>query len=73
LTDMNKHSKNKRMPALHKCNPEEHAGYTKANSLEKAGTGWFCVYFARGSCTEGSQCRYYHTIPTFTDCTRDRD
>jgi len=50
---MNKHAKTKRMPALHKCIPEEHAGFTKANSLEKAGTSWFCVYFSRGCCTEG--------------------
>ena len=56
------------MPALTKCDPDKDAGFTKANTFEKAGAAWFCVYFARGSCTEGVNCRYYHRIPNEDDC-----
>ena len=63
----------KRMPSLHKCNPEKDAGFTKANSFEKEGSAWFCVYFARGSCTEGVNCRYYHRVPNHEDCTHEND
>lgn len=61
------------MPALHKCNPEEQAGFTKADSLEKHGSAWFCVYFARGCCTEGVNCRYYHRVPVHDDCIKEND
>jgi hypothetical protein len=37
LTDMTKKPK-KRLPALNKCNPEQHAGYTKADTLDKQGS-----------------------------------
>lgn len=66
LTDMRK-GQQKRMPALHKCKPDEQAGYTKAN-LDKSGSMWFCVYFARGCCTEGVNCRYLHRVPNHEDC-----
>jgi len=72
LTDMQKKAP-KRMPALHKCNPEEEAGYTKADTLEKNASAWFCVYFARGCCTEGVNCRYYHRVPTQDDCAKEKD
>ena len=63
----------KRMPALHRCKPDEDSGYTKADALEKAGSTYFCVYFARGCCTEGVNCRYYHHVPTHEDCLREND
>ena len=72
LTDMHKKAQ-KRLPALNKCNPEAHAGYTKADSLEKKGSAWFCVYFARGSCTEGAHCRYYHRPPNHDDCLNEQE
>ena len=59
----------KRMPALTKCDPENDSGFTKA----KSGEAWFCVYFARGSCTEGVNCRYNHRVPTHSDCTAQND
>ena len=61
------------MPALTKCDPEKDAGFTKANTFEKAGSAWFCVYFARGSCTEGVNCRYYHRVPNEDDCLKESD
>lgn len=73
LTDMR--TTQKRMPALHKCNPEEDAGFTKADTLgnKKQSSTWFCTYFARGCCTEGTNCRYYHRIPNSDDCKNDKD
>lgn len=63
----------KRMPSFTKCDPEKDAGFTKADSYQKSGEAWFCVYFARGSCTEGVNCRYYHRVPTHDDCLRQTD
>ena len=34
--------------------------------MEGTGT-YFCVYFARGCCTEGVNCRYYHRVPQISD------
>ncbi len=56
------------MPALYKCDPEKDAGYTKADTFEKPGSAWFCVYFARGCCSEGVNCWFYHRIPNQDDC-----
>jgi hypothetical protein len=61
LTDRNQHVE--RAPSLYKCNPEIDTGYTKADKFEKKGSTYFCVYFARGACSEGVNCRFYHRIP----------
>ena len=66
LTD--RQVKQKRMPSLYKCDPEKDAGYTKAEKK-----GWFCVYFARGCCSEGTNCRYFHRIPNHDDCEQESD
>ena len=29
---------------------------------------YFCLFFARGCCCEGVNCRYYHHVPTFEEC-----
>jgi len=71
LTD--RQARNKRLPALYKCDPDRDAGYTKADTLEKQGASSFCVYFARGHCTEGAGCRYSHRMPTHDDCLRAED
>ena len=73
LTDMqDKHNK-KRLPSVYKCNPETDAGHTKADTYGKKGSAWFCTYFARGCCTEGVKCRYYHRVPNHDDCEVERD
>jgi hypothetical protein len=56
-----------RAPSLYKCQPEIDTGYTKADKLEKRGGTYFCVYFARGACTEGVNCRFYHRVPQEQD------
>lgn len=60
-TDRN--AKNERAPSLYRCKPELDTGYTKADKFEKRYASYFCVYFARGECTEGVNCRYYHRVP----------
>lgn len=42
-------------------------GFTKADRFEKRGQASFCVYFARGCCTEGVNCRFYHRVPQSED------
>jgi hypothetical protein len=61
------------MPALHKCDPERDSGYTKADNMDKTGNAFFCVYFSRGCCSEGKNCRYYHRIPIHDDCIGQKD
>lgn len=65
LTDRNQHVE--RAPSLFKCNPEIDTGFTKADKFEKKGSTYFCVYFARGACTEGVNCRFYHRTPQEED------
>jgi len=54
-------------PSLTKCNPQIDTGYTKADKFEKSGATFFCVYFARGACSEGVNCRFYHRVPQEED------
>ena len=49
-----------------KCTPDIDTGYTKADLLERK-MAFFCVYFAKGSCTEGVNCRFYHRVPQDED------
>ena len=54
--------------SLYKCNPELDTGYTRADIQEKQGLAYFCLFFAKGYCGFGANCRYYHRIPTLEDC-----
>ena len=65
LTDRN--VKVERAPSLTKLKPEIDTGYTKADHFEKKSSTYFCVYFARGACTEGVNCKYYHRVPQNED------
>lgn len=40
------------------------AGYTKA---DKVSGSFFCLFFARGTCTKGQDCEYLHRLPTTFD------
>lgn len=71
LTDRNIHID--RAPSLTKLRPEIDTGYTKADHFEKRHASYFCVYFARGACTEGVNCRYYHRVPQLEDMERSGD
>ena len=50
-----------------KCNPTLDTGYTRADKQQKKNNSYFCLYFARGCCCEGVNCRYYHHVPTFEE------
>jgi hypothetical protein len=49
-----------------RCSILMDAGYTKADKTA-AGTGFFCLHFARGACALGADCKYFHRIPTPVD------
>lgn len=51
-----------------RCNPEVDSGYTKADFMEKF-SSYFCYHFAKGCCVEGVNCKWYHRIPTYEECT----
>ena len=65
LTD--RKEEKEKIPAMFRCNPLLDTGYTKADMQEKEGGAFFCLYFAKGCCSEGVNCRYYHRVPTLLD------
>ena len=54
-------------PSLTRCKPMIDSGYTKADTFQKKNAQYFCAYFARGCCSEGTNCRFYHRIPSDED------
>ena len=58
-----------RTPAATRCKVALHAGYTLGDKL-KPDDGYFCMWWARGACTKGEKCGYYHRIPTAAECGR---
>jgi hypothetical protein len=57
-----------KIAAEFKCNPLLDTGYTRADKQQKKNISYFCLYFARGCCCEGVNCKYYHHVPTFEEC-----
>lgn len=53
-------------PAIYKLDPIKDVGRTKG-SADKSSS--FCLFFARGCCPHGSNCRFWHRIP----CPEDRE
>lgn len=55
-------------PATTRCHLATDAGYTRADKAAHEGKEcFFCIHFARGCCAKGSDCEYYHRIPTPAD------
>ncbi|KAH8702543.1 putative cell cycle control protein [Talaromyces proteolyticus] len=50
--------------AAGRCNILKDSGYTRA---DKAPGSYFCMFFARGVCPNGSECEYLHRLPTIHD------
>ncbi len=48
-----------------RCNSRLDAGMTKANLMKE--TSHICIHFARGNCTRGPDCNYYHRVPNDLD------
>lgn len=66
LTD--RKEEREKIPALHKCNPALDTGFTKADTQEKEGASYFCLFYAKGCCSEAVNCKYYHRVPTIEEC-----
>ncbi|CUV06903.1 unnamed protein product [Cryptosporidium hominis] len=49
-----------------KCIPDKDSGWTKADQDPNT-KSYFCLYFAKGACVNGSKCKYFHRIPTEED------
>lgn len=47
-----------------KCVPARDSGWTRADRTPGA---YFCLFFARGCCAEGPDCKFLHRTPTATD------
>lgn len=73
LTDRNADKNEERAVSLYKLHPETDTGFTKADKMEGKGATYFCVYFARGCCSEGSGCKYYHRVPSADDLLTHQD
>jgi hypothetical protein len=54
--------------ALTKCNPELDVGYTAADLFNEKGGAYYCLFFARGCCASGVNCKYLHKVPSIEDC-----
>ncbi|EZG47203.1 RNA recognition motif (A.K.A RRM, RBD, or RNP domain) protein [Gregarina niphandrodes] len=52
-----------RVPAAGHCRPLVDAGFTQAD-LRGAGRAPLCLFFARGLCTGGVNCQFFHRVPT---------
>ena len=58
-------------PAETRCCISKDAGFTKATLLDPdRKRTYFCIYFARGCCQHGSECGYFHLVPTDKDAKR---
>lgn len=68
LTD--RKEEKEQIPAMYKCNPGLDTGFTRADKQEKEGSAFFCLYFAKGCCSEGVNCHYYHRVPTLEDAVK---
>ena len=53
-------------PAETRCVVKTDAGWTKADKIDSK-SKFFCIHFARGGCARGSECQYFHRIPTVED------
>lgn len=53
-----------RAPAPSHCNVFKDAGFTRADLSPHLATNPICLYFAKGCCTLGHECSYYHHVPT---------
>lgn len=73
LTDRNADKNEERAVSTFKLQPEVDTGFTKADKMEGKGATYFCVYFARGCCSEGTNCKFYHRVPTESDLLTHKD
>lgn len=60
---------NEKEAAPDRCIVKQDGGYTRADSggEKRKERRFFCLHFARGMCAKGSECVFYHRIPTPAD------
>lgn len=72
-------SKGGKDKAADRCVLDLDAGFTRADAISKHGKDhskngkdrrYFCIHFSHGVCAKGSECKYYHRIPTLEDDAR---
>ncbi len=51
-----------KVKAVTRCHPNLDSGETRAKP-----DAYLCVHFARGQCTQGAACTYFHRVPTQAD------
>lgn len=51
-----------------RCDPELDVGYTAAELFNEKNGAYFCLFFARGCCASGVNCKWYHRVPSMQDC-----
>ena len=56
-----------REKATTRCNPFTDSGWTRCDMEPPLDRPVICLYFAKGCCYLGSNCRYYHRLPTVED------
>eukprot|EP01054_Gregarina_sp_Poly1_P004162 Gregarina_sp_Poly_1__4161@NODE_2277_length_2368_cov_81_178618_g1457_i0_p1_GENE_NODE_2277_length_2368_cov_81_178618_g1457_i0NODE_2277_length_2368_cov_81_178618_g1457_i0_p1_ORF_typecomplete_len398_score61_61Torus/PF16131_5/1_8e04Torus/PF16131_5/6e27WW/PF00397_26/2_6e05RRM_1/PF00076_22/1_2e04RRM_1/PF00076_22/1_9e05Nup35_RRM_2/PF14605_6/9_1e05RRM_5/PF13893_6/0_0023zfCCCH_3/PF15663_5/0_095RRM_occluded/PF16842_5/0_17zfCCCH_4/PF18044_1/0_94_NODE_2277_length_2368_cov_81_178618_g1457_i0791272 len=56
-----------RVPAATHCNLFRDSGFTKADLSPHLANNPICIYFAKGCCTLGHECNYFHHVPTFVE------
>lgn len=47
-----------------RCNIKRDSGYTRGDRIKGA---YFCLFFARGSCSDGPDCTFLHRLPNVHD------
>lgn len=52
----------------YKLNVKIDSGYTKADLTNIKDGSYFCIFYAKGCCSLGVNCKYYHRIPTLEEC-----
>jgi hypothetical protein len=50
--------------APNRCNISRDSGFTRGDSVTGS---YFCLFFARGICTQGRECEYLHRLPGLHD------
>ncbi|EGR27983.1 hypothetical protein IMG5_185660 [Ichthyophthirius multifiliis] len=67
LSDTKSLVRDHKQPAVTRCDSELDTGYTKADISDKY-SAYFCHHWAKGCCSEGVKCRYFHRVPSFSEC-----
>ncbi|KAL4477410.1 hypothetical protein ABPG74_002560 [Tetrahymena malaccensis] len=67
LSDTRDTVRDHKTPAETRCNTELDSGYTKADLTDRY-SAYYCHHWAKGCCSEGQNCRYFHRVPSLAEC-----